>query len=107
MELPINTLTYLPVCLASLFLIFRIVHFKKLQAHVKSVYPTEWKKLCVNKMGMNETTAKAANMEESLTSGFLSQQQDPVINNFRRKDKLLITIMVIFALLQLAIAFYK
>jgi len=102
-----SVLIYLPFFIASLFLFFRVSHLRKIQAHVKEVYPNEWDKICVNKMGMNNSTAKSANLEESMKSGFLSQQHDPLIINFHRKDRLLITAMAIFGMLQLVLAFLK
>ena len=85
----------------------RIKRFKSLQVHIEKKYPVEWEKICLNKMGMNKSQAKAANMEESMASGFLSKQNDALISNFRRKDKMVITMMVVFTILQMALAFLK
>jgi len=100
-------LGYFPLLIDSIFLIVRVLHFKKLQIHIKYAYPNEWDKLSLNKMGMKESNAKSANMEESIKSGFLSKQQDPLIVNFHRKDKFLITVMAMFVFLQLVIAFIQ
>jgi len=102
-----SILNYLPLLIASVLLFFRVYHFKRLQTHIKETYPNEWDKLCANKMGMNESTAKEANIEESIKSGFLSQQQDSLIVNFQRKDKNFITAMAIFCILQMVMAFFK
>ncbi|MCG9760909.1 MULTISPECIES: hypothetical protein [Pseudoalteromonas] len=98
---------YLPFFAALSCLFFRTFHLRKIKAHVQNVYPDEWNKLCNNRMGMNITTISFANLEESMKNGFLSKQKDPLIQNFHRKDKLMITSMFVFTILQLGLAFYN
>lgn len=80
-------LQLLPILLISALIIIRVLKFNQVKAHVEKVYPAEWSKLCTNKMKMRKSVVIWGNLEESLKRGFLSQQDDPALNSFKRFDK--------------------
>ncbi|MCD8476257.1 MAG: hypothetical protein LRY40_07925, partial [Shewanella fodinae] len=64
-------------------------------------------KICSNKMKMRKSVVIGGNLEESIKRGFLSQQNDPVLNSFKRFDKSFSSIAIALIALGFIAAIFK
>jgi len=61
---------------------------KLLFSHIKKLYPDEWEKFNITKMGVKPYEVLPELLENSIKQGFLSKQNDSLLAKLRMKFKL-------------------
>lgn len=79
--------------------------YNALLTYLEQTYPTQWEQLAKNTLGDTSRSAIAANLNESLKSGFFSTLDDPKISQFKKLKTISMTICFALAVLGLTIAY--
>lgn len=81
------------IFVTGIFLLFVIFYLaktsvKKLLAHIKKLYPDEWRKLNATKLGVKPSEVFQEAIGTSMKHGFLSKQNDAQLVKLYKKYKL-------------------
>ncbi|KMT64988.1 hypothetical protein [Catenovulum maritimum] len=77
---------------------------KELNDHIKANYPEEWEKSIESKMGVNSAATSSVYLNDSMKTGFISEQNDKTVIKLRLVRKWLMifvfaTVAIKFALM--------
>jgi len=97
----------LTILLAFIFIPLHLRSSRKIQKHVKDKYPKEWANVSSNKMKMNIKNIRPVALNDSLKYGFLSQQNDPVLIQYLKFEKLFNFIGVMLIIVGLIFAWFQ
>jgi hypothetical protein len=74
---------------------------KLLFSHVKNIYPDEWEKFNITKMGVKPYQVLPELLENSIKQGFLSKQNDSLLIKLHMKFKLFRFLLLVLFLISI------